>query len=444
MIFCIVSQPPHAVSDQPTRSLEVLERENLQLRRAVDELSILNELSAAIGASRDVQDVIQTIIRRSLKAVRAEQGVITLVGEEATDPTKTLVRTMASSGESEAYSPDQNLLGWMHLHKRPLVINEPRSDDRFRGVRWPETVRSIVSVPMIAQSRLIGILTLYNKKRDDAGFSIEDQRLLAILASQSAQIVENARLYQEERKLLEMQQQVRLAFDIQSNLLPSEAPVLPGYDLAAITLPAAEVGGDYFDYIRMDDGRLAITVGDVSGKGMPAALLMANVQATLRGQTVNGTGPADSLGNSNRLLCQSTRRGSFVTLFLAFLDLARHEVRFANAGHNRPYLLRADGSVEMLSLGGLVLGFMPDHEYGEDGRSLDPGDMLVVFSDGVTEAFNQSHDMYGEDRLVDALKELHGRSAREVVDGVVGRVKDFAGIHPQSDDITMLIARRTD
>jgi serine phosphatase RsbU (regulator of sigma subunit) len=432
------------VLEQPARNLDLLERENMQLRRAVDELSILNELSAAIGASRDVQEVIQTIIRRSLKAVRAEQGVITLVGEEATDPTRTLVRTMASSGETEAYSPDQNLLGWMHLHKRPLVINDPRGDDRFRGVRWPESVRSIVSVPMIAQSRLIGILTLYNKKRDDAGFSGEDQRLLAILAAQSAQIVENARLYQEERKLLEMQQQVRLAFDIQSSLLPSEAPTLPGYELAAITLPAAEVGGDYFDYIRMDDGRLAISVGDVSGKGMPAALLMANVQATLRGQTVNGDGPATSLGNSNRLLCQSTRRGSFVTLFLGFLDAAGHEVRYANAGHNRPYLVRGDGTVDMLALGGLVAGFMPDHVYGEESRSLSPGDMLVVFSDGVTEAFNEGHEQYGEERLIETIRELRGRPARQVVDGIVDRVKTFAGAHPQSDDITLLVVRRTD
>ncbi len=425
------------------KSLDMLERENLQLRRAVDELSILNELSAAIGASRDVQEVIQNIIKRSLKAVRAEQGVITLVGEEATDPTRTLVRTMASSGQAEAYSPDQNLLGWMHLHKRPLVINEPRTDDRFRGVRWPDSISSIVSVPMIVQSRLIGILTLYNKKSGADGFSGEDQRLLAILAAQSAQVVENARLYAEERKLTEIRQQVRMAYEIQTNLLPHHAPTIEGYDLAGLSIPASEVGGDYFDYIAMDDGRLAVTLGDVSGKGMPAALLMANVQATLRAQTVPGSDANTCLGQSNRLLCQSTRRGSFVTLFLGLLDYRRHVMTFANAGHNRPYVVRADGEVDTLTLGGLVLGFMPNHAYQQEERSFEVGETLVIFSDGVTEAFDPAGEQFGEERLIDLIRDLRGKPSRVITDTIVDRVRAFAGSREQSDDITLLVVRRT-
>lgn len=425
------------------KSLDMLERENLQLRRAVDELSILNELSAAIGASRDVQEVIQNIIKRSLKAVRAEQGVITLVGEEATDPTRTLVRTMASSGQAEAYSPDQNLLGWMHLHKRPLVINEPRTDDRFRGVRWPDSISSIVSVPMIVQSRLIGILTLYNKKSGADGFSGEDQRLLAILAAQSAQVVENARLYAEERKLTEIRQQVRMAYEIQTNLLPHHAPTIEGYDLAGLSIPASEVGGDYFDYIAMDDGRLAVTLGDVSGKGMPAALLMANVQATLRAQTVPGSDANTCLGQSNRLLCQSTRRGSFVTLFLGLLDYRRHVMTFANAGHNRPYVVRADGEVDTLTLGGLVLGFMPNHAYQQEERSFAVGETLVIFSDGVTEAFDPAGEQFGEERLIDLIRDLRGKPSRVITDTIVDRVRAFAGARDQSDDITLLVVRRT-
>lgn len=276
----------------PDKAIEALRAENTQLRRAVDELSILNELAAAIGASRNVEEVIQTIIRRSLASVRAEQGVVTLVGDEASDPTRTLVRTMASSGQAEALSPDQSLLGWMHLHKRPLLINDPRGDDRFRGVKWPDSVRSILCVPMIVQSRLVGILTLYNKKAPADGFSPGDQRLIAILASQSAQVVESARLYAEERLFLEMKQEYLLANEIQTNLLPSGPPAIAGYDMAGISLPAKEVGGDYFDYIEMEDGRLALTVGDVSGKGVPAALLMASTQGTLRGQVVGGSDPA--------------------------------------------------------------------------------------------------------------------------------------------------------
>jgi sigma-B regulation protein RsbU (phosphoserine phosphatase) len=197
------------MSDLNNPPLDALERENQQLRRAVEELSVLNELSIAISSSRGTEEVIQTIIRRSIKAVGAEQGVITMVGDDVSDPTKTLVRAMASSGDREAYSPDQNLLGWMYINRKPLVINQPRSDSRFQGVKWSESVRSLVSVPMQVHSRLIGILTLYNKKRGGE-FSTGDQRLLSILAGQSAQVVETARLYEEEKKLATVQQELRI------------------------------------------------------------------------------------------------------------------------------------------------------------------------------------------------------------------------------------------
>jgi phosphoserine phosphatase RsbU/P len=427
---------------EPENRLSNVQAENTQLRRAVEELSILNELASAIGASRDVESVIQAIIRRSISAVRAEQAVVTLVGDEVSDPTQTLVRTMSSSGDSVALSPDQSLLGYMYLHKRPLVVNTPREDDRFRGVRWKDSVRSILCVPMVAQGRLTGILTLYNKKRSDTGFTHEDQRLIAILAAQSAQVVESARLYEEERQLLEMRQEVRLAHEIQANLLPSSPPTLPGFDLSGVSLPAKEVGGDFFDYIHMDDGRLAVTVGDVSGKGVPAALLMATAQATLRGQVVTGTSASESLANTNRLLCQAARKGTFVTLFLGMLDPESAMVSYANAGHNRPFVVGADGTVEILTTGSLVLGFLPTHTYELAERVLAPGETLVIYSDGVTEAMNSDGEQFEEDPLYKLAQDHHAKGPRVLIDEVIRQVQKFAGGRAQSDDITVLVVRR--
>ncbi len=270
------------MTDQNSGNSTALERENQQLRRAVEELSVLNELSIAISSSRGTDEVIQTIIRRSIKAISAEQGVITMVRDDVSDPTKTLVRTMASSGDREAYSPDQNLLGWMYINRKPLVINDPANDNRFQGVAWNSSVRSLISVPLQVHSQLIGILTLYNKKRG-GDFSAGDQRLLSILAGQSAQVIETARLYEEEKKLATVQQELNIAFEIQTNLMPSETPEINGFDLAGVSVPAQSVGGDFFDYIQIDDYHWGIGLGDVSGKGMPAALLMSNCQATLRG-----------------------------------------------------------------------------------------------------------------------------------------------------------------
>jgi serine phosphatase RsbU (regulator of sigma subunit) len=421
--------------------LEALQRENMQLRRAVDELSVLNELSAAIGASRGMEDLIQTIIRRSIKAIRAEQGVITLVGSEATDPTKTLVRTMASSSDREAYSPDQNLLGWMHLNRRPLVINDPPNDSRFQGVSWPAAVRSILVVPMLVHSRLTGILTLYNKKRGE-GFSTEDQRLLSILAGQSAQVVENARLAEEEKKLAVMQQELNFAYEIQTNLLPGKAPPIDHYDLAGISIPAQSVGGDYFDYIPVDAGKIAICVADVSGKGLPAALMMSNLQATLRGQAQFSVSVHETVERSNHLLTQSVRRGTFVTLFYGVLDPSTHSFVYANAGHNRPYIVRAEGKLETLTLGGLVLGFLGTQKYRQAETNIGVGDLLFIFSDGVTEAMNANKEQFEEARLEELLLTLRDAPAEQVITAVGEAVHKHAAGFPQNDDITMLAVKR--
>jgi phosphoserine phosphatase RsbU/P len=423
--------------------LQQLQKENSQLRRAVDELSILNELSAAIGASRSMEEMIHTIIKRSTKAVHAEQGVVTLVGEDATDPTKTLVRTMASSGDKEAFSPDQNLLGWMHLNRRPILINDPRTDDRFRGVRWPDNVNSIIAVPMIVQSQLIGILTLYNRKRGGQ-FSVEDQRLLSILAAQSGQLIENARLHEEEKKLLKMRQEVQLAYEIQMNLMPDKAPPVDHYDLAGLSIPAQSVGGDYFDYIPVDEGRLAICLGDVSGKGLPAALLMSNLQATLRGQAQFGPSVHETVEHANQLLTLSIRKGSFVTLFYGVLCPETHLFCYANAGHNRPYVRKPDGSVSTLDLGGLVLGFLATQNYREAELTMEPGDLLFIFSDGVTEAMSTSREQFGEERLEELLADVGDASSDDILKTILGAVRSHTEGAEQNDDITMVAVRRTD
>ncbi|MGD8414903.1 MAG: GAF domain-containing protein, partial [Candidatus Latescibacterota bacterium] len=296
-----------------------LEEENRQLKRAVEELSILNDLSRAIGASVDSQDIIRKIVDRSMRAVQAEQTVVTLVDSDSSEPMKTLVRAMTSSSEHPQYHLNENLLGWMHLYKKPLLTNAPAEDERFKGLKWDQTINSILCVPLMVKSELRGVITSYNKKGDD-GFTQEDQRLLAIIAGQSAQIIENARLYEEEKAFLSMKEQVRLAYQIQKDLLPKSQPDIAGYDIAARSIPAQMVGGDYYDFISVENGSLAICLGDVSGKGLPASLLMANLQATLRGQTLVAGEANESVLRSNKLMFQSTDPEKFATLFYGVLD----------------------------------------------------------------------------------------------------------------------------
>jgi phosphoserine phosphatase RsbU/P len=424
----------------PPYSNDALQDEVLRLRRAVEELSILNDIARAISASLNAEEIMQTLIRKSLRAVNAEQGVITLVEDEQKSM-KTLIRTMVSSAGAPAFHMHQALIGWMHLNKKPLSVDDPASDPRFRGVQWDANIKTLLCVPLIVKSELRGVLTVYNKK-DGQSFNTDDQRLLAIIAAQSAQVVENARLIEEEKLFIKMQQEVGLAAKIQMDLLPRSKPGLDGYDVFARTIAAQSIGGDYFDFISMNDGRTAVCLGDVSGKGLPASLLMANLQATLRGQTLVSQQPSECLLRSNKLLFESTSPEKFATLFYGVIDILHHRINYSNAGHDWPFLIGSDNSIRRLKTGGLMLGLIPSVTYEDEEVSIQTGDILVIQSDGVSEAMNGNQEQFGEERLQKLILDNKHKSAEEIIDTIVTEVRKHAGAHPQSDDITMMVIKR--
>ena len=431
------------MAEQPVETInaQVLLDENRRLKHAVQELSILNDLARAIGGSLDPQEIINTIIRRSLRAINAEQGVITLVDQEANDPMKTFVRAMDSSVEHEEFHLTQSLLGWMHLNKKPLLVNSPRTDDRFRGVTWDDSISTLVCVPMMIKSELKRVITAYNKK-GGAGFTEDEQRLLSIIAAQSAQVVENARLNERERQLLKMQEEIRLASKIQNDLLPKAAPDIPGYEIAGRSIPAQVVGGDYFDFIPVNDHRLAICVGDVSGKGLPASLLMANTQATLRGQTFINPSAHECMERSNKLLFDSTSPDKFVTMFYSVLDVSSHQLSYSNAGHDIPYLLSPAGPLKRLNVGGVPLSMLEQFPFQEETIAMQPGDLLVICSDGIPEAMDVNQVQFTDEKLSLLLDTLRAASAVDVIDGIVAAVRKHAGTAPQADDMTVVVVKR--
>lgn len=421
--------------------LQSLRDEAARLRRAVEELSILNDLARTIGASLDSRQIMDTIVRRSLRAVNGEQGVITLVDQQRRDPQKTFVRIMDTSAEHERLRPTEHLLGWMHLNKRPIMINDPGNDDRFRGVRWDESVRSVLCVPMIIKSELTGVLTVYNKK-GSAAFTDDDQRLLAILAAQSAQVIENARLIERERQLLKMQEELRLAAKIQTELLPKSSPVVPGYRVAAKTIPAQMIGGDYFDFLLVDRDHLAFCLGDVSGKGLPASLLMASTQATVRGQAFNGLAPADCVARSSRMLYETTEPEKFVTLLFGILELNEHRLSYTNAGHEHPYLIGPGGDVRRLDKGGVALGMLEEFPFDQETVAFPPGSTLIICSDGITEAMNATSAQFGDERLGVLVREHRTAAPEVLIDEIVRAVRWHAGETPQADDMTLVVIQR--
>lgn len=424
------------------QKLQAAQTENERLRRSVGELSLLNELALAIGATNDPEKIIHTIVRKALQCLHAEQGDIMLVNTQEEDHLSTLVRTGADSKTQSKFRINSSLLGWIQLNKKPLLINEPENDERFRGSVWDPGIKNVLSVPLLIRSRLIGMLSVYNKKTSPAIFTEDDQRLLSIIASQSAHIIENARLTVEEKALVAMREEFRLAQEIQQSLLPKKGYGSEHYDIVGSIRQANTVGGDYYDIFVLDEHHLGLCVGDASGKGLPASLFIANVQATMQGQALWSPSVSVCLTRVNQLVSQRTRKGIFATLYYGVLNTTNHQFSYANAGHNRPILCKGDGKTVRLSLGDLALGFKSNFTYREESIDFEKGDTLLIYSDGLPEARNEDGELFGEERIPKLLAESIGKSAQAVIDTIYLQVDAFTGKAPIADDMTLLVIQR--
>ncbi|MDD3641938.1 MAG: SpoIIE family protein phosphatase [Candidatus Krumholzibacteria bacterium] len=420
-----------------------LEEENRRLKSAVEELSIINDISTAINSTLSLEKIIELIVQKCIKHLKVQQGTVTLL--ESGGSENQFRTIMRKADQTTGYMPlhlDTQISGWMLVNKKPLVIDDLESDDRFRTFDSDGNLfRTLLSVPLFLKGRIIGSINVFNKHGGEP-FADADKRLLSIIATQSAQVIENARLYEEEQSLMRMREELEIAYNIQTSLLPQEPPAIDGYDIAGRSIPAASVGGDYFDLIRLCDGRLFFCLGDISGKGMPAALLMSNMLATLRGQDLDGSSPSKILERSNHQMYRSTDPERFSTLLLGILDPGEHMIRYGNAGHNLPILVRGDGAVERLTTGDLVLGALDEITFHEDTVSIGPGDTLLIFSDGISEAINVEDEEFGEERICGLIADHRNGSAQRLVEEIVIAVGAHAGKMPQRDDVTMVVIKR--
>jgi sigma-B regulation protein RsbU (phosphoserine phosphatase) len=254
--------------------------------------------------------------------------------------------------------------------------------------------------------------------------------------------LENERLFTEEIEKKRLESEISIALEIQKNLLPKEPPITENFDIYGFSLPTYQVGGDYFDYIKIDENRLLLAIADVSGKGIPASLIMANTQAALRVLARNKIDPVSIANQINSLLYENTSPDKFVTCFFGVLDQTNNQFTYLNAGHNPPYLFKSDGTMHELHEGGLILGFM-EHDFGYNTGNvkLESGDLIIMFTDGVTESHNIAHEEYGEQRLLELIKEVKHHNSFDIAQAISADVKKFAGNCPQFDDITTIVLK---
>ncbi len=418
-----------------------LREENDRLRKAVRELSILNDIATAINSTMSVDRILDLTLQKCLKAMDLEQGAVMLLNRPDTEnPFKTMVRRGDSHASALPFRLDTQLSGWMIKNQKPLLINNLAQDSPIRlSPHEPVPIRSLLSVPLLVKGRMIGILSVFNKKQ--GGFTEDEQRLLAIIGSQSAQVIETARLLEEEKKLLLMQEELRLAYEIQVGLLPATPPRIQGFDIAGRSIPAKEVGGDYFDFIRLEDERMGFCLGDITGKGLPAALLMANLQATVRGQALLSASARECVARANALLYQSTSPEKFATFFFGILDPPAGRFNYCNAGHNFPLLFGGRGELRRLTVGGMVLGAFESVHYDEETVPLEPGDVLVIFSDGLPEAMSHCGEEFGEEKLRQFVESHRDRDADGIVDALLHCINAHLADCPQTDDMTLIVIK---
>lgn len=420
-----------------------LEKENIRLRVAIEELTVLNDIATAISSTNSLEKIIELMVRKCIKHLKVEQGTVTLLdSKEDSGAMHTMIRRADTSRYVLPYHLDTQLTGWMLKNQKPLLVNDFQNDERFHAMKEENhPIRTFLSVPLLLKGRMIGTLNVFNKKTE-TGFTEEDKRLITIIAAQSAQIIENARLLEEEQTLIHIREEMNVAYKIQTGLLPKNSPRVDGYMIAGKSIPAKSVGGDYFDFIEPDDRHLAFCLGDVSGKGMPAALLMSNLQATLRGQILQQLSPKLCLEHSNKIMFSNTDLDRFATLFYGVLDSENHELLYANAGHNLPFVIRPGKEPLQLEIGGIVLGIMEEFSYPEKRFNLEPGDTVIIYSDGITEAFNAADEEFGEKRLLEVANENIDIPADRLIDKIISAVKLHTGTRPQTDDITLVVIKR--
>jgi sigma-B regulation protein RsbU (phosphoserine phosphatase) len=421
-----------ATSIENSMLVEDLRQTNRRLDLKIQELNTLFELSKEFNAVLDAEKLVKLLIFSLMGQVGVSRYVVFLREGKSMK-----VAVSRLDGQFE----DERFLKSLAEVDTPTRISDIKKKNLLSVREKLESLGVKAIVPMQIQRELRGVLCL-GEKMNREEYSVRDLEFLYSLGNLAIISLENARLFKEAIEKQRLEDELLIAREIQKGLLPSRLPEIPYFQIAATNISSKQVGGDYYDAISLGNSRYVIAIGDVSGKGTPASLLMANIQASIRALVPFDISMSELTKRVNDLMYENTSSDRFVTFFWGLLDAEKKGLTYVNAGHNHPYLVRSDGRMERLEKGGMILGIMSTLiPYEEETVYFNSGDSLVLFTDGVSEAMNKSAEEYGERRLENVLQNTRGRSAQEILDAIHQDVKEHTSDFPQSDDITLLVLR---
>lgn len=408
-------------------------------------LDIVGKFNSTMDPSRLLHDIIES----TKGMVEAEASSLFLLSDGGKNLELTIPTGPATAEVSgKKIASDHGISGWVVQHQQPVLITDVQSDPRFQGELLSNPnfqSRNMICVPLNNnQGKTIGVLQAINIKED---FLNEEMLgLFQTLANQAATALENVHVKQQQLAAELVNKELEVATEIQARFFPQQTPNLEGYEVAGCSIPAKDVGGDYYDFIpNPEPGQHGFVVADVTGKGVPASLLMATMRATLRANIQNNPNDiVQALRQVNGDIYRDSPVDKFITSIYCNLDYESHELSYVNSGHNPPYIVRAkDNRIEELDQGGVMLGIMEEIDLPKATLSIDKGDILMLFSDGVTEATNPSGELFSEERFEQWLLDHNQLSAEEMKDALLKTLRDYADGSPQSDDITFIIVKRT-
>jgi sigma-B regulation protein RsbU (phosphoserine phosphatase) len=413
-----------------------------RVAREGDLLALISKVGVTLLASTTLDETLEQIVSLVFEAVPADRCLLMMRDGENEEMRVAVARLRDRVGEVGEIRVSRNVMDEVVMRGNSVLTSDAQHDPRFAsGTMVLQGVRSVLAVPLGDSEKVFGIIYA-DSPIAEGKFNEDHLKVLTTLASVAAIRVENARLVESRLQQERLERELQLASEIQQRFQPAAPPQVPGYELQGISFPCYEIGGDYYDFIQRDDGRLIIALGDVSGKGTAAALLMSSLHAAIHAQTGSHDTLVETISAVNRYLADNIPPNRFVTLFFAELDPESGAVSFLNAGHNPPLIVHAAGTVEQLASGGLPLGIRADAEYREGRTHLQMGDVLVIYSDGVTEATSPNGEEFGPTRLYEVVSRNVDASAAGIRDRIESALTKFSQGTQAADDITLVIVKR--
>lgn len=410
-------------------------------RQRVQELSALYEVSKALSADRDLQQVLDTATHAVADVMQAKAVAIRLTKED--DPHKLEPRAIYNLSQAYldtgAIDVDDSEMLREAMSGKPVYIQDMSTDPRviFPGDAKDEGLASMFCIGIMYQGKAIGTIHLFSG--EPRTFSAFEVRLVTAIAQMLGTAIQNARLDSQRVKSRRVLRQLHLAANVQRRMLPGVMPTLEPFDLAARYVPSFELGGDFYDVIALD-GHLGIAIGDVVGKGVAASLLMASVRASLRAYAQDVYDLDEIISRVNNALTRDTLDNEFATLWYGVFDPDTLRLTYCNAGHDPPMLLR-DGTIHTLDTGGMIVGVQRDMEYEKGLFDMAAGDTLLMYTDGLVDSFNDSGEKFGRRRIESALIEAAGKSATDTINHILWQVRRFTGPRQSVDDTTLVVVK---